>query len=303
MDNKEEISTTIYQGYSIADFNKKNMDDVADNIADNVSDNVADNVIDNMGDDNTSTIHTEETTLSHSIQKVDQENIIQKLNNINDPFWFQDYKILFYKERLTNFFPTMSMTFIEKLNAIFRLSIYLSIALYLVTSNYLYLYILFIVGGFTVFLYNNQKENVEMYFNSDPNSNQNIIQKDIIDKQNNIKPTVENPFMNINLITDDKTKDAPPPSWNNEEIQKEIEDKFGYNLYRDVGDLYGKNNSQREFYTVPSAKIPNDQTSFAKWCYGTTKTCKESSIYCAPEMDQVPYVDTTNPYTLTNVKY
>jgi hypothetical protein len=231
------------------------------------------------------------------------QDIIQTLNNLNDPFWYDDYKILFYKERLTSFFPTMNMTFIEKLNAIFRMSIYLSIILYLVTSNYLYLYIMIIVGGFTVFIYYNQRQNLEMYFNSDKNSDQNIFQKDIIDKQNNIKPTVENPFMNINLITDDKTLPAPPSSWNDEDIQKEIEDKFGYNLYRDVGDLYGKSNSQREFYTVPNAKIPNDQTSFAKWCYGTTKTCKESSIYCAPEMDQVPYVDTTNPYTLTNVKY
>jgi len=33
------------------------------------------------------------------------------------------------------------MTFIEKLNAIFRMSIYLSVILYLVTSNY-YIYIL-----------------------------------------------------------------------------------------------------------------------------------------------------------------
>ena len=26
-----------------------------------------------------------------------------------------------------------------------------------------------------------------------------------------------------------------------------IEDKFGYNLYRDVGDLYGKSNDQRQY--------------------------------------------------------
>ena len=111
-------------------------------------------------------------------------DILQKLNNVNDPFWYDDYKILFYKERLTSFFPTMNMTFIEKLNSIFRMSIYLSIILYLVTSNYLYLYIMIIVGGFTVFIYYNQRQNLEMYFNSSKNSDQNSIQKDIIDKQN-----------------------------------------------------------------------------------------------------------------------
>ena len=81
---------------------------------------------------------------------------------------------------------------------------------------------------------------------------------------------------------------------------KTIEDKFGYNLYRDVGDLYGKSNSQREFYTMPATTIPNNQTACAKWLYNTGPTCKEKSIYCTPEMDAVPYIDNTNPYTFTN---
>ena len=215
-----------------------------------------------------------------------------------------DYKILFYKERLTQFFPTIQMTLIEKLNAIFRLSIYLSILLYLLTSNYLYLYIMIIVGLFTAFIYYNQKDNIELYFNSDVNDTDNLIQKTTIeDAKITIEPNVENPFMNINLITDDKEKKAAPPSWNNEKIQEKIEDKFGYNLYRDVGDLYGKSNDQRQYYTMPSTTIPNNQTSFAKWCYGVGPTCKESSIYCTPEMNQVPYVDTTDPYLMTPTKY
>ena len=65
--------------------------------------------------------------------------------NVKDPFWLNDYKILFYGDRLADFFPTINMTLIEKLNAIFRLSIYLSILLYLFTSKYQYLYIMIIV--------------------------------------------------------------------------------------------------------------------------------------------------------------
>jgi len=224
--------------------------------------------------------------------------------NINDPFWLNDYKILFYKEKLTDFFPTMHMTLIEKLNAIFRMSIYLSILLYLLTNNYLYLYIMIIVGAFTVFIHLTQKDNMEMYFNSDAIDTENEIQKTIIEeKLTHVEPTVENPFMNINLITDNKEKEKAPPSWNNEKVQEKIEDKFNFNLYRDVGDLYGKSNSQREFYTMPSTSIPNEQTSFAKWLYATGPTCKEKSIYCSPEMDAVPYIDQTNPYMDTNVKY
>lgn len=207
-------------------------------------------------------------------------------NNTGDIFWTEDYKILFYKEKITEFFPTIQMTLIEKLNAIFRMSIYLSVLLYLLTGNYLYLYIMISVGLFTCFIYYTQKDNVELYFNSNEKQEQPVVTEDVT-------PNVENPFMNINLITDNKEKEPAPSSWNNEKIQEDIEDKFGYNLYRDVGDLYGKSNSQRQYYTMPSTTIPNNQTSFAKWCYSTGPTCKESSIYCAPEMDQVPYIDTT----------
>ena len=230
----------------------------------------------------------------------DETNLIEEQELI-DLFWIDNYKILFYKERLADFFPTINMTLIEKLNAIFRLSIYLSIVLYLLTSNYLYLFIMIIVGAFTCFIYYNQKDNVELYFNSIPNSDNNLIQETVHEKTD-IKPTTENPFMNINLITDNKEKNAAPASWNDQTVKEDIEDKFGYNLYRDVGDLYGKSNSQRQYYTVPSTTIPNNQTSFAKWCYGVGPTCKEKSIYCAPEMNQVPYIDTNNPYYLTNME-
>lgn len=241
------------------------------------------------------------------ITENDLENFEKNENEdmyTNDPFWFNDYKILFYKDKLSDFFPTIHMTLIEKLNSIFRMSIYLSILLYLFSNNYLYLYIMIIIGAFTIFVYYNQRDNIELYFNSITNSNENIItERKIENVSNKIEPTTENPFMNINLITDNKEKDAAPPSWNNENLQKTIEDKFGYNLYRDVGDLYGKSNSQRQYYTAPSTTIPNNQTSFAKWCYNVGPTCKESSIYCAPEMNQVPYVSTTDVYLQTNTKY
>jgi hypothetical protein len=223
--------------------------------------------------------------------------------NLNDSFWLKDYKILFVKENITDFFPNYEMTLIEKLNAIFRMSIYLSLLLYLFTSNYLYLYIFIIIGVFTIFIYYNQKDNLELYFNSVSNSENNILQEKVIDNSSfEVEPTTSNPFMNINIITDNKEKPEAPPSWNNVDLQKEIDNKFGYNLYRDVGDLYGKSNSQRQYFTMPSTTIPNNQTSFAKWCYSVGPTCKEKSIYCAPEMNQVPYNDTQNPYLFTNEK-
>ena len=239
----------------------------------------------------------------------DSENkILRSANYLNkkldtDPFWTDNYQILFMKDKLSQFFPTKDMTMVEKLNAIMRMSIYLGIALYCVTYNYMYLFIPVIVGAFTYYIHTNKKNSFEMYFNSVDNSLTNIGNSKILETVKTVEPTVNNPFMNINLITDDKTRPAATPTWNDEKLKDVVEDKFQYNLYRDVGDLYGKSNSQREYYTMPSTTIPNEQTKFAKWLYSTDSTCKENTKYCTPQMDPVPYIDETNPYQQNVTKY
>lgn len=238
---------------------------------------------------------TNETELSQSD--------IKKTKLYGDVFWTEDYKILFTGDNIPKFIPNAQMTTIEKLNALMRLGIYLGLALYLFTGIIEYLYIILIVGLLTYFIYKYQLQNIELYLNSYENSDFNKIQKALKEDPPEIKPTVNNPMMNINLITDDKTKEQAPKTWNDEKLQDTVEEKFNYDLYRDVGDLYGKSNSQRQYYQMPSTTIPNEQTSFAKWLYATGPTCKETSIYCAPQMDPVPYIDNTNVTKDLNVKY
>ena len=61
-----------------------------------------------------------------------------------------------------------------------------------------------------------------------------------------------------------------------------IEKYFDNGLYRDVNDIFGKDNSQRQFFTVPGRGILNDQGGFANWLYGTPPTCKEGNgLQCA----------------------
>jgi len=235
-------------------------------------------------------------------------NILRSANYLNkkldtDPFWYDDYHILFMKDKLSQFFPTKDMTMVEKMNALMRMGIYLGVALYFVTYNYLYLFIPILIGVFTYYIYQNKKKSFELYFNSIDNSITNRSNKKILDEVETISPTVNNPFMNINLITDDKTRPAATPTWNDDKLKDTVEDKFNYNLYRDVGDLYGKSNSQREYYTMPATTIPNEQTKFAKWLYSTDSTCKENTKFCTPQMDPVPYIDETNPYQQNVTKY
>jgi len=93
-------------------------------------------------------------------------------------------------------------------------------------------------------------------------------------------PNKDNPFMNppIHEYSNDKySKPKSCPSYNNVGVQNRIEELFNEDLYRDVKDVFGKGNSQRQFYTVPGSRVPNDQSSFGQWLYGTPKTCKEGN--------------------------
>ena len=64
-------------------------------------------------------------------------------------------------------------------------------------------------------------------------------------------------------------------------VKDNINTYFKQNVYKDINDIYERNFSERQFYTVPSTTIPNDRQSFEKWLYYRDKTCKENNgIQC-----------------------
>lgn len=223
-----------------------------------------------------------------------KKDIVDEKELETDKFWANDFSVLYNTDRLVEFFPTSDMTMVEKLNAITRLGIYLGVVLSIIMRNYLYLYITVIIIALTFFIYKFQETNKEMYLNSDKDSFRNKNNALKLDEKKCTEPTVNNPLMNFNIIADRRDRAKACDSYDSQEVKEKIENKFNYNLYRDVGDLYGKNNSQRQYYTMPATTMPNDQTAFAKWCYNTGPTCKERGLYCAPIYS--PVKDTSNPY-------
>jgi len=103
------------------------------------------------------------------------------------------------------------------------------------------------------------------------------------------KPTADNPFTNI-LFTDylDAGNIAEPCNVDDKDIEKTINKLYNSNIYRNIEDVFERENSQRVFYTVPITTIPNKQTEFADWLYKTGPTCKENSAYCT--YFQEPYM-------------
>ena len=207
---------------------------------------------------------------------------------ITTPFWYTDISILYEKDSITEIFPSKRFDTLRKLNAIVRLSILYTLVMYFLKREQKYLVIPFIVMGITWLVWYRQED-----IHTDAVMKDSISDKiDDLVKINDLNtecrvPTKENPFMNPTL--DDYGNNASPPkscpSYNNKGVQRRVDELFNEDLYRDVKDVFNKNNSQRQFYTVPGSKVPNDQSSFANWLYGTPPTCKEGNgIACLGDM-------------------
>jgi hypothetical protein len=193
-------------------------------------------------------------------------NLLKKtITIVRDSFWNKNIDILVRYDRMTEFIPTNDMTLEEKLNSITRLSIYLSAILTAYTNNTKYLYFFIMTLLLTHLIYVNMSDKLLETFSDEMY----------------VKPSVNNPFMNI--LPDDYIKNPNRESINklnqykNPNLNQSIEKKCGYNLYSDVDDIFNKNITQRQFYTMPVTTIPNEQTKFANWLYATPPTCKEGN--------------------------
>ena len=103
---------------------------------------------------------------------------------------------------------------------------------------------------------------------------------DLIDCDKNMcrRPTPNNPFMNPGLLEFGTENPPVACNVNDEEIKEDIKVNYDHMLFRDVSDVWERQNSQRNFFTLPNTAIPNNQTEFAKWLYWIPgfANCKES---------------------------
>jgi hypothetical protein len=90
-------------------------------------------------------------------------------------------------------------------------------------------------------------------------------------------PTSRNLFMNV-LLDEIKYNPGRPEAApvDNPTVKQTMDDYFRVQWFSDPTDVFGKNQSQRQFVTQPSTTVPNDQGAFADWLYRIPgKTCKE----------------------------
>jgi hypothetical protein len=188
-------------------------------------------------------------------------------NLVSDPFFTQRPSILWERNRLVEFVPRPDMTKDEKLNAVGRGFIYLGSLLAIIYRNLNAIYITLIGLAVLWLVHDHYPDPLKQQGgNTSP------------DTRPLDSPSPDNPFMNV-LLSDyvGNPYKKPAADLDQPETQAAINKQFNAGLYRDVDDLWDKANSQRQYYAAPSTTIPNDQDSFARWCYNTPYTCKDGN--------------------------
>jgi hypothetical protein len=105
------------------------------------------------------------------------------------------------------------------------------------------------------------------------------------------RPTGPNPFMNV-LLDEIKYNPTRPPAAdiNSPGVNDALDAFFRVQWSSDPTDVFGRNQSQRQFVAQPSTSIPNDVDSYQNWLYRIPgKTCKEGGREaCLPGTDGGP---------------
>lgn len=187
----------------------------------------------------------------------------------NQKIWYMDIEDFFSLENLSVFFPNKNQAKEEQLNSVFRFSLYLSVLFYLYNRNENVFVIPLLVGVYTIATYKIYKKSTK------EDEFKNYAQFRETQRRH---PTIDNPYMNPNLITKESA-DVPARDVLSKETQKEIQHLFDLHAVKDSKDLFQTNNANQRFYTVPSTTIPNRQDEFAKFLYGDMKSRKQVFEY------------------------
>ena len=210
--------------------------------------------------------------------------------------WFDDPSILFNKDFIFELWPTMDMCYEQKINAITRLVILITILGYILTTSQriVAVGVLTLVVIYVLFKSRKQKLTNDMInegfttveVTGEPVPLDAVLKTDF--KQGNKK----NPFSNVLLtqIGDEPDRKSAPPSFNvdvDEDITKNVKRSIQMmnpgikNTNKQLfGDLYQEqqlDNFSRQLYSTPNSRVENDGISYAKFLYGDMPSAKEST--------------------------
>jgi len=242
------------------------------------------------------------------------------------PFWTNEPTVLFNKNYIFELWPTIHMSYEEKLNAISRLIIILTILGFILTMSYRILIIGILTLIVIFFLYNwkkqkitkeiieegfkNSEVNIEGnevtgLFNKKSDSYTNPVTLDTVLKTEFKEGNKKNPFSNVLLtqINDDPYRKSAPPAFNvdvSEDITRNVKKEVqmlnpgikntNYQLFGDMLQNFELDQSNRLFYSTPNTEVvPGNQSAFGQYLYGFMPSAKESDFAAALQREKDNY--------------
>jgi hypothetical protein len=191
--------------------------------------------------------------------------------------WFKQPIDFFRFSKLFEIYPSEDLDLDERLNAYVRLSLYAAILHYAIFQDVKIFSVVVIVMILTYVYYVSVKENYMQY-----NTLKDRRGKTKEHFNGNVScqyPKDSNPFMNVLIneyVENPERKEACDVD--NVRVKDMINDKYYSDTYRDIGDVFDRKSSFRNFYTMPNTTIPNNQEDYAQWLYGIKeKTQKEGN--------------------------
>jgi hypothetical protein len=219
-------------------------------------------------------------------------------------FWTNEPTILLNKEYLLDLWPTSDMCYEQKLNAITRLILIITILGYIFTFSNKILFTGFISILLIFILFKVRKEKITRSMmkkegftvngnlNNYNNTTTNPVTLETVLKSNFKEGTKKNPFSNVLLteIMDQPERKSAPPAFNpdvEEDITKNIKKTIQYmnpgikntnkQLFGDLSENFNLDQSNRAFFSTANTRVSNDQGAFAKYLYGGMISAKEST--------------------------
>jgi hypothetical protein len=236
-------------------------------------------------------------------------------------FWTNNPTILFNKEYIFELWPATNMTYEQKLNAITRLVMLITILAYVLTMSQriLFVGVMTVFGIFILFKMRKQKITKEMInegfnvkgneetgmFDKKPNSYVNPVTLDNVLKTEFKEGNKKNPFSNVLLtqIMDEPERKSAPPSFNvdvDEDITKNVKRSVqmlnpsikntNKQLFGDLWQEFELDQSNRAFFSTANTNVqPGDQTSFGNFLYGDMPSSKGSDFASAIQREKDSY--------------
>jgi hypothetical protein len=230
--------------------------------------------------------------------------------------WFVQPQVLLKKQYLTELYPTETMSSNQKINAVSRTILLLSLLGAVLCRRVQFV----VIGVVTLaILYSwyrlngSKKAKTKEAFSTNP-----PVATDVLNTPAKLKsalkktfhgPTPNNPFGNLLLteITDDPERKAAEPAFNpyaeeasRNNMKAQVQEQTpgidtDKELFGDLYDNFTLDNSMQRFYTTANTRVANDQGAFAQFLYGDMPSGKENNAGGALARVQDSYRYTTPP--------